>query len=122
MALPVTPNDVLDGQHLDALSRAIGNVLKTKLALTTLAQIIDGLPTLDTVWDQYSSKYHRNHPINRHEQVCPGSLEKANDFIRSFDIGQMNFRSEVRGTQLCDASNLNLSVVTPPISCGPSII
>lgn len=87
-------NDLHD-EHADGLRQAIINVLQTDLALTTYAQIIDGLPLSDTVWDQYSSRYHRDHPINSHSTVCPGSIEKAIRFRDDFDIRDLRFKNEV---------------------------
>ncbi|KAH7158516.1 hypothetical protein DER46DRAFT_360147 [Fusarium sp. MPI-SDFR-AT-0072] len=62
--------DRLEGYHYDSLSLALRNVLNTDIALTTYAQIIDGLPIADVVWDRYSGIYDSSHPINIHKRLC----------------------------------------------------
>ncbi|KAH8194167.1 hypothetical protein TruAng_011668 [Truncatella angustata] len=81
----------LDVPHREAFSLAINNILSTDLALTTYAQIIDGLPTSDVAWDQYSSKLHRRHPINDHVALCSGVLEKAKEFRADLDLEALRF-------------------------------
>ncbi|KAI1877981.1 uncharacterized protein JN550_000163 [Neoarthrinium moseri] len=83
--------DTLDDLHRDALFHAISNVLATDLALTTYAQIIDGLPVTNVAWDQYSSKIHRRHPVNDHVGLCPGALDRTKEFRVDFDIKSLRF-------------------------------
>ncbi|QGI86720.1 hypothetical protein CEK25_013449 [Fusarium fujikuroi] len=78
--------DRLDGYHYDSLSVALRNVLDTDIALTTFAQIIDGLPTADVVWDRYSATYEPSHPIINHKTLCEGAFEKAKTFRAQFSM------------------------------------
>ncbi|KAF5620052.1 hypothetical protein F52700_11372 [Fusarium sp. NRRL 52700] len=71
--------DRLEGHHYDTLSLALRNVLNTDISLMTYAQIIDGLPTADVVWDRYSATYEPSHPIINHKTLCKGALEKVHD-------------------------------------------
>ncbi|KAH6876355.1 hypothetical protein B0T10DRAFT_610361 [Thelonectria olida] len=87
--------DRLDAIHLQALARALRNLLQSDLALITYAQILDGLPTSDTAWDQYGSKYDPDHPVNQHEELCPGSLEMARKFREEFDIYDLKLSAEL---------------------------
>jgi hypothetical protein len=91
----------LDTPHLEAFSLAISNIFHTDLALTTYAQLIDGLPVSEVAWDQYSSKLHRRHPINDHIALCPGTLEKAKEFRAEFDLKTLRFNPAVRNTNFC---------------------
>ncbi|KAI1009026.1 hypothetical protein LB504_001885 [Fusarium proliferatum] len=78
--------DRLEGHHYDSLSLALRNVLNTDIALMTFAQIIDGLPTADVVWDRYSATYEPSHPIINHKTLCEGALEKAKGFRAQFSM------------------------------------
>ncbi|KAF5544031.1 hypothetical protein FPHYL_11138 [Fusarium phyllophilum] len=78
--------DRLEGYHYDTLSSALRNVLDTDIALMTYAQIIDGLPTADVVWDRYSTTYEPSHPIINHKTLCKGALEKAKGFRGQFSM------------------------------------
>lgn len=66
-----------DAEHHAIFVRAITNVLSTRLSLETYAQIIDGLPIADVAWDRRSPGIFGNHPIDDHEELCPGAMEKA---------------------------------------------
>nr|RBR00408.1 hypothetical protein FVER53263_10186 [Fusarium verticillioides] len=78
--------DRLEEYHYDSLSLALHNVLNTDIALMTYAQIIDGLPTADVVWDRYSATYEPSHPIINHKTLCEGALEKAKGFRAQFSM------------------------------------
>jgi hypothetical protein len=88
--------DRLKGYHYDSLSLALRNVLNTDIALMTYAQIIDGLPTADVVWDRYSSMYDPAHPISNHKTLCEGVLEKAKGFRAQFAMADVMVDLEVR--------------------------
>jgi hypothetical protein len=85
----------LDAHHLDALRRAISNILATDLALTTFAQIIDGLPLYKVAWDKRTPLLHRQHPINHHITLCSGVLEKAREIRANFNLDTLTFKPEV---------------------------
>jgi hypothetical protein len=81
--------DRLEGYHYHTLSSALHNVLHTDIALMTYAQIIDGLPTADVVWDRYSGSYEPSHPINNHKTLCKGALDKAKGFRAQFSMADV---------------------------------
>ncbi|KAF7547357.1 hypothetical protein G7Z17_g7789 [Cylindrodendrum hubeiense] len=72
--------------HRHVLDRAIKNILSTALAQFTYAQIIDGIPTGDVSWDRRYCGVFGEHPIDsEHEELCPGTLEKAREYYEQFD-------------------------------------
>lgn len=77
--------------HQEAATQAINNVLATEVALTTYAQIIDGLPLCDIAWDTRGSRLSPQHPINLHTQLCPGTISKAESFRDDLVISQLTF-------------------------------
>ncbi|KAK0384085.1 hypothetical protein NLU13_8174 [Sarocladium strictum] len=81
--------------HRQTIVRAITSVLATDLALWTYAQIIDGLPLSNIAWDTRGSRLVPWHPINSHETLCPGALEKAKSFRDEFDPNSLVFKPEV---------------------------
>lgn len=83
-------------EHYRAFSRAILNVLSTELALFTFAQIIDGLPTADVAWDRRYPHLVGIHPIEQHEDICPGVLDRARRFREDFDPCILSFDPKVR--------------------------
>lgn len=91
---PVSPRS-LDDTHYEVLSRALLNVLGTDLAVNFYAEIVDGLPTEDTAWDQYSNNHDRIHPVNQHKELCLGALDKAMEFREKFTIDDLKFKPEV---------------------------
>jgi hypothetical protein len=81
----------LDAEHHAALIRAISNVLSTELALFTFAQIIDGLPTADVGWDRRSPGLAGEHPLDSHEQLCPGAMDKARELCPMWSPAMLAF-------------------------------
>lgn len=91
--------EILDNEHKRIFQRALMNILSTHVAETTYAQILDGLPTCDSMGDSYG--YMDDHPAyaTEHEQICPGFLEKAREFRAGFDISQLSLKPSA-STQL----------------------
>ncbi|KAK4043659.1 hypothetical protein C8A01DRAFT_43415 [Parachaetomium inaequale] len=88
----------LDSNRLDLLERAVHNVLNTEVALETYAQIIDGLPLADVAHNQWTSPHVRlppDHPINRHTSLCPGVLERTEQYRSEFGIHTLEFDENV---------------------------
>ncbi|KAF5622168.1 uncharacterized protein FTJAE_11029 [Fusarium tjaetaba] len=81
--------DRIEGHHYHSLAVALRNVLNTDIALVTFAQIIDGLPTADVVWDRYSATYEPSHPIVNHKTLCEGALERAKAFRSKFSMADV---------------------------------
>lgn len=74
---------------------AMRNVLSTKLAQFTYAQIIDGLPIEDVAWDQRIPAVYGNHPIEHHPELCPGALEFALEYKDKLDFELLSFPREL---------------------------
>lgn len=89
--------DFLDGNHRQALERAIRNVLSTRLAGSTYAQILDGLPIVESLTESYLF-LQQDHPVlaNNHTEICPAFLEKAYELRASFDLSVLRFDAGVR--------------------------
>ena len=82
-------------QHYRVFGRAIINVLSTELALFTFAQIVDGLPTADVAWDCRAPDLGGAHPIEQHEDICPGVLERTRGFRKDFNLDVLSFDPKV---------------------------
>lgn len=72
------------------------NVLRTKVAEFTFAQILDGLPTEQSLNDSYF--YMEGHPVYEleHKELCEGYFEKAREFRCRFDPSSLLFNQVVR--------------------------
>lgn len=105
--------DILDDDRRNTLDRAVRNVLSTEPAERAYAQILDGLPTEQSLRD--SLDYVRDHPVHsiEHNEICPGYIEKAREFRSGFDLSQLHFESKVRPTRLTLLGNLNLYIFRP---------
>lgn len=86
------------GPHYDIFVRAIKHVLSTEISEITLAQIVDGLPLSAVERDTYTSSGYLcgDHPLHeKHQQLCPGVLEKARQLYAEFDINSLQLSSNV---------------------------
>lgn len=86
---------LLGPDHYEPLVGAIRNVLSSDLAELTLAQLIDGLPLIDTVWDMKGALIRRGHPLISHNALCEGAMEQANMFRDTFDPAALQLYSPV---------------------------
>ncbi|KAJ4264468.1 hypothetical protein NW762_005668 [Fusarium torreyae] len=82
---------ITSDRHREVLDQAIRNVLSTKLAKFTYAQIIDGLPIADVAWDRRLPGIMGEHIIDNHETLCPGALEKAEEYHETWDPRILKF-------------------------------
>lgn len=89
------PPEKLYAEHHRILTRAINNVLSIDLALFTYAQIIDGLPTADVGWDRRSPGLWGDHPLDQHEELCPGAMDKARELCQKWTPTMLAFKPEV---------------------------
>lgn len=87
--------------HRECLVRAISNVLSIELSLFTFAQIIDGLPIADVAWDRRYPGLHHDHILDDHEELCPGAMEKVQEFYRDWDPNILRFSPKVPITVPC---------------------
>lgn len=88
--------DILDDDHQNTLDQAVKNVLSTESAERAYAQILDGLPTEQSLRD--SQDYVKDHPVHsiEHSEICPGYMENAREFRNGFDLFQLRLGSKVR--------------------------
>lgn len=87
--------DSLDAEHRRIFVRAIENILSTELAIFTYAQIIDGLPIADVAYDRRFPGLFGDHPIEEHEELCPGALDKARELCKDWSPDAFLFNPEV---------------------------
>ncbi|KAG8156868.1 hypothetical protein KVR01_013281 [Diaporthe batatas] len=84
--------ELLDGEHLQPLRRAITNCLATSAAEYAYTQILDGRPTSYVFGgDHYMEP---RWPIYKHKQICPGFLDKAKAFRSDFDVLSLKFEAK----------------------------
>ena len=76
---PQASLDVLDEEREQTFRRALLNVLSTDVAEFTYSQLLDGLPTVDSLSESYPRM--RDHPVHEleHVEVCDGYIEKARE-------------------------------------------
>lgn len=103
--------DILDNDNRNTLDRAVRNVLGTEPAERAYAQILDGLPTEQSLRD--SQDYVKDHPVHstEHSEICPGYKEKAREFRNGFDLSQLQFESKVRSSRSMLTDILNLYIL-----------
>lgn len=73
----------------------MSNVLSTDIWLETYAQIIDGLPIAHVAWDRRETYLFGDHPLDKHERLCPGTLDKAIELRDSWDPAVLKFNHKV---------------------------
>ena len=81
--------DFLDDVHRRVLEQAVRNILATELAESAYAQILDGLPTEQSLMDSYTFQEndHLVFVIN-HLEICSGFVERlANSETSSIPRG-----------------------------------
>ncbi|CAJ2500533.1 Uu.00g033860.m01.CDS01 [Anthostomella pinea] len=81
----------LDPEHLDAATRAIHNLVSSEIAESTFSQIVDGMPTFMSYVEFHDPP--DDHPINDHETLCPGALEKTRELRAGFEPLTLSFNS-----------------------------
>ncbi|CAM1503228.1 Fc.00g080040.m01.CDS01 [Cosmosporella sp. VM-42] len=93
--LPPDTPDLLDDAHKHIFERALLNLLSSDAAERTYAQILDGLPTEQSLDDSYV--FMKGHPVYelKHTQICEGFLEKAREFRAQFNISQLRFEKSL---------------------------
>jgi hypothetical protein len=78
--------------HYRTFSRAVANLLSTDLALSTFAQIVDGLPTTDVAWDRrLPGISDDHHPIEGHPSLCPGVMERTREIRDQVNLSILLF-------------------------------
>lgn len=82
----------LGAEHLRPLHKAFSNILSTPVAESTYAQIIDGMP-LSNVYKR-NHWYSKNFPVETHNDLCAGCLEKAKAFRSDIDFTLLQFEAK----------------------------
>lgn len=72
------PPATLDSLHFRALNKAVSRLLATNIARQTLAQLMDGLPTLDVIKWCLSANNLKGSPLMLHKTLYPGAQDNAN--------------------------------------------
>ena len=87
--------DMLDEEHLQTFRRALLNVLSTHVAEFTYAQIIDGLPTEESLAESYAAML--DHPVHvlKHAELCEGFLDRARELRSEMDMSMFSFELHV---------------------------
>ncbi|KAG6362231.1 hypothetical protein INS49_010461 [Diaporthe citri] len=88
-------DNVLDKDHQKAFTAALSNILRTKVAETTLAQIVDGLPLKNVAFSLRGHRYTSDDPVAEHTELCPDAIEKTRAFREEFDPALMTVRTDV---------------------------
>jgi len=103
---------------------AILRVLSTDNAQITFAQIIDGLPLGSVARDCSSGGPLQEHPVRDQNELCPGIMDKTQEFHRGFRPEILQFDSRVSSNQVFSPSlshqfwraHLMIEQVAPSIS------
>ncbi|KAG5763397.1 hypothetical protein H9Q72_008499 [Fusarium xylarioides] len=82
--------DALGTRHRQALVQALTRVLETDVVERTFAEIIDGLPTIESYQDFHWPQ--EGHPATQHLELCSGMIEKARQLRSDFPVTILLFR------------------------------
>lgn len=87
--------DLLDAEHKAVFRNALDNILVTDIAVTTLSEIIDGLPVKNS-WLEFDF-WQERHPVDvlDHKELCPGTREKARKLRAEFDVYTLSLSTTV---------------------------
>ncbi|TVY68434.1 hypothetical protein Focb16_v002557 [Fusarium oxysporum f. sp. cubense] len=81
--------DVLGTRHRQTFVQALMRVMERDVAERTFAEIIDGLPTIDSYQEFHWPQ--DGHPATQHLDVCPGTIEKARQLRCDLLPSRMSF-------------------------------
>lgn len=87
-------DEVLDQPHQTHFRRAIRNVLHSKAAEMTFAQLVDGLPLKKVAHSTKGGLLFHN-VVNEHETLCPGALDRARKLRDDLDPASLDLPIEV---------------------------
>jgi len=86
----------LEGQHRDTFTHAMSNVFSSEAAELAYAQIVDGLPLSGVERDTYYGSVCYEHPLHtNHMELCPGVLERTQQFLATFDANTLQIDSRL---------------------------
>lgn len=87
--------------HREILATAIYNTISCELSIFTFAQIIDGLSIADVAWDQRLPGIFGDHPIEEHEDLCPGAIDRAREYLQDWEPSFLRFNYKVLFASFC---------------------
>lgn len=85
----------LGAAHIDALRRAITNILNTEIAGATYTQIVDGMPLAGVVFESQSPRPPSGHPVYEHTKLCDGVTEKLHRLRQDLELSELEFEPKV---------------------------
>lgn len=87
---------LLDEERMTAFRNALEKVLLTEVSESTYAEMLDGLPTLDS-WNEFHYWVPGINPVVEleHNELCGGSRERARKLRAEFDIYTLRFPTQV---------------------------
>lgn len=97
-------DQVLDKDHQRVFTTALLNIIRTKVAETKLAQIVDGLLFEHIAFSLRGHTYTSEDPVATHTELYPGASEKTKTFREAFDPALMILRNDV--CRLVDPSHV----------------
>lgn len=111
--------NLVPGPHKDIFTRAVRNVLSTDISLMTLAQIVDGLPLSEVEIDNgsTSTRLGVKHPLHeKHQQLCPGVMEKTPELYNDFDVDSLRVSSKVSESNVATFLGSSPTLITIDIA------
>lgn len=88
-------DSILDKDHQKVFTAALSNILRTEVAETALAQIVDGLALEHVAFSLRGHRYTSDDPVATHTELCPGTIEKTRAFREEFDPALITLRTDV---------------------------
>lgn len=87
---------LLDEEHMTMFRNALERVLLNEVSESTYAEILDGLPTLNS-WNEFHYWVTGLNPVVEleHKELCDGSRERAKKLRAEFDIYTLRFPTQV---------------------------
>ena len=87
---------ILQESHRSVVERAIKRTISTNIAQEIYAQIVDGLPTREAIFDTRGLPPSPGHPIETaHDELCDGVLHETRKIYDDFDLESLKFESRV---------------------------
>lgn len=109
---------LLDEGHMTTFRNALENVLLTEVSESTYAEMVDGLPTLDS-WNEFHYWVRGMNPVVEleHKELYAGSREKAKKLRAEFDIYALRFPTQVCSSK-CYSQLEEMRLTTSHHSCS----
>ncbi|KAG8166868.1 hypothetical protein KVR01_002557 [Diaporthe batatas] len=85
--------EILDQPHTVRFCGAMMNILHSKPAEFTFAQLVDGLPLAKVASVSRALRYEE--PVRNHKELCPGAMDKVRALRDTFDPASLDLPVEV---------------------------